>query len=152
MIFPFSIKYSNKLNLDYTKNQNELIFKIIYKHILEKKGEDIKISKDVLKFKSSFFNFDRTNFNIFTPIEKGVFRIKKENQKLIIEYQFYMYRLFLISILISLFFFLISKKVVFGLIVFCWILGINWIVAIIRHKLMLNKIVKLIEKSFNLSQ
>lgn len=94
MIFPFSIKYSEKLNLDYTKHQNELIFKIISKYISEKKGEDIEITNDVLKFKSRFLNLERTNFNIFTPIEKGVFRIKKENQKLIIEYQFYMYRFF----------------------------------------------------------
>lgn len=146
MTFPFSIKYSERLSGNFTKDRNIVALEFIKDYIIKKTGENIIIENEKLTFKSKFFKLGRWNTNILVPIEKGVFIIKDKGTETILTYEFYMYHLFTAVIIISVFMATISQQVFFGIICFLWIAGLNWLMAIIRHKIMLKEIAREIDK------
>ena len=150
MTFPFSIKYSARLNDNFASNRKIDAFEFIEAFITKKTGDDIVIENDKLTFKSKFFKW-RRNTNILVPIEKGVFTIIDKGDRTILTYEFYMYRLFISVTIMSAFMAIVSQEVWFGIFCFFWLGGMNWLIAIIRHKMMLNKITKEIDSLSNKS-
>ena len=141
MTFPFSIKYSARLNNHFSIDRKEETFKFIEDFITNKTGDEIIIEGDKLTFKSKFFK-DRWNTNILVPIEKGVFIIIDKGDRYILTYEFYMYHLFIAVTIMSTFIAIFSQQVWVGILCFLWLCGMNWLIAIIRHKMMLNEITK----------
>ena len=140
MIFPFSIKYTVELVESFTAKDNKKTLDFIEEYILKKTEEDIVVEENKLTFKSKFLSFKRDKFNILAPVEKGVFIIVDKGDKTLLTYEFYMYRLFIIVFIMSIFITIFSQKVWDGVYGFLWLGGMNWIIAIIRHKSMLNEI------------
>ncbi len=141
MIFPFSIKYSARLSDNFDKDRNKETLKYIEDFITKKTADDIVIEDEKLTFKSNFFRA-RWNTNVLGPIERGVFTIIDKGDKTILTYEFFMYRLFIIVTIMSVFVGTASKGVSIGILCFLWLGGMNWLIAIIRHKRMLKEIVK----------
>lgn len=142
MIFPFSIKYSARLSDNFTSDISKEAFEFIEYFITEKTGNDIITKDNRLTFKSSPFKGGRLNTNILVPIEKGTFSIVDKGDKRILTYEFYMYRLFIVAIILSAFLAIGSQQVWTGIRCFLWIGGINWLIALYRHKMMLAEITK----------
>ena len=149
MTFPFSIKYSARLSDSFASDRNKEALEFIEDFITKKTGDDIIIENDKLTFKSKFFKSGRWNTNILVPIEKGVFNIIEKGGKTILTYEFYMYHLFITVTIMSAFMATVSQQVWFGILCFLWLGGMNWLTAIIRHKMMLNEIAKEIDNLIN---
>jgi len=139
MIFPFSIKYSVRLRYNFECERNKKALKYIEDFISKKTADDIVIEDDRLTFKSKFFRW-RWNTNILAPIEKGVFKIIDKDDNTILTYEFFMYRLFIIVTIVSAFVLNSSQSLLVGILCFLWLGGMNWLIAIIRHKRMLKEI------------
>ncbi|PWN66567.1 hypothetical protein [Chryseobacterium oncorhynchi] len=149
MIFPFSIKYSARLSNNFSIGRNKEALEFIEAFITKKTGVDIVIENDKLTFKSKFFKWGRLNTNILVPIEKGVFNIVDKGEKTILTYEFYMYHLFIAVTIMSVFMATVSQEVWFGIFCFLWSGGMSWLIAIIRHKMMLNEIANKIDNLVN---
>ncbi len=147
MAFPFSIKYSARLSDNFAsdRNRNREALEFIEDFVTKKTGDDIVIAGDKLTFKSKFFKWGRWNTNILVPIEKGVFIFVDNGDKTILTYEFYMYHLFIAVTIMSAFMATVSQQLWFGIICFLWLGGMNWLIAIIRHKMMLTEIAKEID-------
>lgn len=146
MIFPFSIKYTVELVESFTAKDNKKTLEFIEEYILKKTGEDIVVEENKLTFKTRFFSFKRGKSNILAPIEKGVFVIVAKGDRTLLTYEFYMFRLFVIVTIMSIFTTIFSQKIGDGVYLFLWLGGLNWIITIIRHKRMLNEIKSEINK------
>ena len=138
MFFPFSIRYSNHLKKGVYNDQFN-VMQYIKKYISEEKGEIIKINKSELTFKSIFFR--NYSWGIMAPIEKGKFKLIRKSNKMILTYEFYMYRLFIIVFVVSAVAWAISNDIKIAIMCFVWLGGMNWLTALIRHKLMLLEII-----------
>jgi hypothetical protein len=76
------------------------------------------------------------------PIEKGKFVIVSDGNREHLTYEFSMYRLILVALVGSIFLGIVGSDISMGLIFFGFLGGLNWIIALIRQGLMLNKILK----------
>ena len=147
MIFPFTIRYQVNFNTHVFDDHDIDIMNFIAEYIKNKNGVIENLNQSNLIFTSSLFSGN--SWNIFAQIEKGEFNIKKVNDKYKLTYEFYMYRLFIIVSIMCLFIFFSSGELVFTLLGFAWLGGMNWLIAIIRHKLMFNDIIKHLNSEFN---
>ena len=140
MIFPFKIKFSTQIIGTISPENSQLIVNFIKDYIVKRKGQDIKIEKDHLTFKTNLFKM--SSFDILSPVEKGIFYIKVKEQNLSLVYEIFMFRLFIISIIMSIIFGILTTDIRIGIFAFLWLGGMNWITAILRNRIMLNKIAK----------
>jgi len=140
MFFPFSIKYSKRLENKISADKTDKATQFIKEFLANKSAEDIQINARQITFKASMFG-PRWKTNIMVPIERGEFTLSDKDDYSIITYQFNMYRLFIIVTIMSIVFTIGSKEIFVGVMCFGWLGGMNWLVAIIRHRLMLVNIV-----------
>lgn len=89
------------------------------------------------------------SFDILGPIEKGEFKITQGNGGIVLTYEFFMFRLFIIVAIMSLAVGLGTKELNNGLMCFAWLGGMNWLIALIRHRLMLVDIANEIDSEIN---
>ncbi len=139
-MFPFTIKYSEKLNNNFNIDKNKEVLEYLQDFMTKKKAEDIVIENNKLTFISKYFKSGR--YDILSTIEKGLFVIENNQGETKITYEFYMYRLFLIVTIMSLFIFLFNDDTSFAILCFSWLGGMNWLITIIRHKMMLTEITR----------
>jgi hypothetical protein len=143
MVFPFSIKYSKKLADSMLKSDKDLLLTHIAEFLKKRKARNIKVSDNQLEFSTSLFEIGwGINLNVIMPIEKGKFIIVSNGNKERLTYEFSMYRLILVALIGSIFVGLVGSDLSMGLIFFGFLGGLNWIIALIRQGLMLNKILK----------
>jgi len=109
-------------------------------YMKKKKADELCIEGNTLTFKENFFKF-RWNTDILVPIEKGVFSIHNSEHATIVTYEFFMYRLFLIAAVMSIVMGLLSHELWVGVACFGWLGGMNWVIALVRQKAMLDEIV-----------
>lgn len=140
MIFPFTIKYQKTIEIQTSNESIKESIKYIENFVSKKDVEIVSNENSKLTFTSSIFTGH--SWSIFAPIEKGEFNIKLEEGKQKLSYEFFMYRLFVIAGIMSIFMGYVSDDIEFGFICLAWLGGMNWIIAIIRHWLMFSKIVK----------
>jgi|GEM_PF-2402962 len=145
MPFPFSIRYSARLADKYARIKNREALELIAAFIEEKTGDDIVIEDEKLTFKSHFFKL-RMSTNILAVIDRGAFHISEKGDKRILRYEFYLYRLFIIAGIMSLFAASLSRDMWFGIFCFLMLGCANWVIAIVRHRLLLNHIAKHIDR------
>ena len=132
MIFPFTISYTRRLSKKLSDNETARALNQI-KTIIEKKtAEDIEIKKDSLTFKVSLFGL-RWNWNVMVPIEKGQFNLVTSDNTTTLTYEFFMYRMLIITSIMSIFGGLVSGQIGVGIFFFTVLFGLNWITALIRH-------------------
>ncbi|MCX6335339.1 MAG: hypothetical protein NT092_13745 [Bacteroidia bacterium] len=143
-MFPLSVKYSVKLKKKVLDSDVERIMKSIKEDIEEKSGEEIVIEGSTLTYKSRFGGI-RMSYNILKTVEKGIFQLNFDGTMYKLTYEFFMYRIFLLAFISSIVFGIITKKALDGLIFFV-VLGLfNWLITIIRHRMMFRDMVSDIE-------
>lgn len=145
MLFPFSIKYQKRLKGKLTQDDRISTMNYIEFFIRERKGDVLSTTEAELNFKSSLFRGH--SLDILGPIEKGKFRIIQKNENMVLTYEFFMYRLFIIATIISVAVGLGTKELNLGIIAFFWLGIVNWLIALIRHRIMLVDITKEIDSN-----
>lgn len=152
MFIPFSIKFTSAFSSDFKPEKKAAILQYLHDFMLSKKADDIVIEEDRLSFRSKFFKWGRLNTNILVPIERGIFVIRQENGNTVLTYEFFMYHLFIAVTLMSVLMALVSQQVRFGIICFAWLGGMNWLIALIRHRMMFTAIVRGVEQHITASE
>lgn len=137
MAFPFTIKYTTKLEGNISEGDYPGIFSLISDILINKPAKNIIIEGNQLRFKPGNYAW---NWNIMVSIEKGIFTLTKQEQGDIITYEFFMYHLLITTFAMGIFFGCISGKLWVGIGAFLWLGGMNWIIGIIRHKGMFDDI------------
>ncbi|RZJ51637.1 MAG: hypothetical protein EOO44_14300 [Flavobacterium sp.] len=132
----YSTAFERKLNTaDY-----KLALNFIGDFLTKKTADHITIEENRLIFKCDFFKMGWST-NILVQTEKGIFTIvEKENKSLLI-YKFFMYQLFGGAFVMSLIIAFVSTEIWMGIFCFLWLGGMNWVIALFRHRSMLNEIV-----------
>jgi hypothetical protein len=139
MIFPFTISYTRRLSKKLSDNETARALNQI-KTIVEKKtAEDVEIKNNSLTFKVSFLR-PTWNWNIMVPIEKGQFNLVTTDSATTLTYEFFMYRMFIITSIMSTFGGLVSGQIGVGIFFLTVLLWLNWGIALIRHNGLLDDI------------
>jgi len=146
MLFPFTIRYSGRFREKVKPDEVDRVLSYIKRFVADKTGEEVEIAGNQLIFRTSLFAL-RWSTNILAPIEKGVFNIVTLNEKTILTYEFFMYRLWIIATLMSILIGYISKELWWGLLFFAGSAGLNWIITLVRHKFMLDHLIREIENN-----
>jgi hypothetical protein len=143
MIFPFSFRYSRKLADSMLISDKELLLNHIAEFLENKKARNVRVSGNQLEFSTSLFEIGwGINWNVLMPIEKGKFAIVSDGDREHLTYEFSMYRLILVALVGSILLGIAGSDISMGLIFFVFLGGLNWIIAFIRQRLMLNIILK----------
>ncbi|MDB5190712.1 MAG: hypothetical protein JWQ96_275 [Segetibacter sp.] len=124
----------------------ERILSIIKNFILNKGGEDVAIGRNTLSYRSPFFPSKLLN-NYLVQVEKGNFTIIQNPKGVFLSYQFDMYRLFLLGIIFSVATGVMIETFWIAILFFLFLVVFNWALAIMRHRDMLEAIVREIKKS-----
>lgn len=141
MIFPFSIKYTSPLGANYDPKRQREALEYIGQFMTDRSADEVDIEHGCLIYRVKLFGNVSYSTHILVPSEKGVFFISQKDDKYVLTYHFFMYRLFTIVSIMSLFFAAATKDAGSGILAFLWLGGMNWILAAIRHNMMLSKIV-----------
>jgi hypothetical protein len=134
-MFPFSTKYSTDVAIKSGEEERARVLQYIREYLLQKSTKNIEINHDRLSFKA----LGGSNWNIMSTIEKGTFELKNWDGYLVITYEFFMYQLFIIAPVMSVFMGVVSQSWSFGIFAFCGLFGVNWIIALLRHKAMFDE-------------
>jgi len=145
MIIPFSVQYSKRINAKVAFDDFDGIIANIAETIETKSGEEIMMDKDQLTYKSKILTF-RWDFNILKPIDKGIFNLEFRESECYLLYEFFMYRMLFISFISAVICLIVEVDI---LIAAAILFGLNWIITIIRHRLLFNEIVSDVEDSVN---
>jgi len=135
MPFPFSIKYSTTLKEKIVPENYLKILNHIRAFIIDKPAKDIIIENNRLSFKPSTYYW---NWNIMVSIEKGIFSIIEKEGHVILTYEFFMYRLFITTGIMSVIAGILTQILWIPIAAFLWLCGMNWIITLVRHKSMLD--------------
>jgi hypothetical protein len=140
MPIPFTHKYSQSLGQQLSVAQQQRAFAFIAFYLKDKTVEEIIRSEKGLTFKSGAFKF-RLNIHILNTIEKGSFEFYSRDNLSVLGYEIYMYRLFTQIGILGALAYIASKEAAVPLLALA-ILGLNWVIAIVRHRLMLLNIIE----------
>jgi len=141
VMFPFSIKYSAQLSGNITSNEYELVLNYIKEFVEKKTADDVIVWENGLEFKSRLFRW-RSRNNIMSSIDKGEFYILNKENRTILIYEIYMYFLLLSALGFAVIIGIITRNSALSAFVLLFMGGLNWLVAIIRHKYMLSALKK----------
>jgi hypothetical protein len=147
-MFPFTITYSRRLTNKLSDNDIKGALDKIKKILEDKTAEDVEIKDKELTFSSSFFGH-RWNWNIMAPIDKGKITLTLDKEKTILSYKIFMYRLFIITAIMSTFIGLVSGIIGVGVFLFSWLCGANWVIGVLRHSGLINDITAELSKKNN---
>jgi len=139
-MFPFSIRYSSDTAISAATCEPEKVFRDIRSFLEQKSTRKIEINNNSLSFKSA----SRSSWNLMSPIDRGLFEVKEIDGYLTVSYEFFMYQLFIFSSAAAVIMGLVSKNGYWGFFIFCWIGGMNWIIALIRQRALLDNVISYI--------
>lgn len=132
-MFPFAINYTRRLTNKLSDVEVNAAFDKIGKMLEDKTAEDVVIGPTGLTFNSSFFG-QRWNWNIMASIDRGKITLTSNNEGTILSYKIFMYRLFIVTAIMSTFIGLVSGSIGVGLFCFTWLCGGNWVIGVLRHR------------------
>src|SRR5690348_13327979 len=98
MIFPFTIKYTQRLSKGLSDDETLTALNRIKAIIEDASADDIEIKKDELIFRVNLLGL-RWNWNIMVPIEKGEIKISRTDKETTLTYEIFMFRLAIITII-----------------------------------------------------
>ncbi len=141
-MFPLYINYKKEIELDNPEVQTVPNILAYFEKVLnQKRADNIVVEKYSLTFKNNLFKLIN-NWNIMLPVDSGEIGIKMlDNNRIAIEYIFSLRRILLIAAIASFFVSGGSESVLTGFIAFAWLGGMNWLIAIIRHRCLFNNII-----------
>ncbi len=137
MIFPFSIQYSKRIKVKISEENQQIILTYISTFIDQYQGGNISQRGNQILFERGY---GVSRSHIFATIDEGVFSLFVKDGTYFLAYEFSMYNLFAIATVITIVASFFSIEA--GLIGFLAIGILNWVITIIRHKIMFLKISK----------
>ena len=143
-MFPFSVRCSQKFKKKVPVSLTDEIMTYIKDFILQIKGEDIVVEGNILTFKSGFFK-NRRIHEMLVPVDSGSFDLEFQEGDCLLTYEFYIYRLFLVPVLMAAFVGVSSHDILFAIILFAALAFPVWLITLIRHRLMLGEVIMDIE-------
>jgi len=137
MASPFTTKYSKTFDRKLTRDEKVEAFFYIDGFIRNKEAKNVRVVENCLSYKGSTSAF---NWNIFVTVDKGEFKIKENDGKSIIEYEIFMYQLFIFVSIAAIIFYVISMNYWLPIMCFGWLGGMNYILSLARHSSMFDEI------------
>ncbi|WP_316834458.1 hypothetical protein [Pedobacter nutrimenti] len=144
MPFPFSIKYTTPLEGKVNPEDYPLILKQISDFIIPKPAKDIVIENNGLRFNPGS---SPSRWNLMNPIDRGTFLLNGKEGQTALSYEFFMYKHFIYTSIIAAVIGLGSQRIWVGIIVFLWVCGFRWLIALAKHKDMFDELVKKINSA-----
>ncbi len=141
-MFPLLVKYNKEIELNNPEKQTTNGILVCFaEKLAKKKADNIKVEEHRLTFKNNLLRLT-SNWNIMLPVDYGEITIKNNSSnKIKIRYTISLRRILLIVAIISFIIYGSSKSLNNGLIAFGWLGGMNWIIAVIRHRILFNNLI-----------
>jgi hypothetical protein len=139
-MFPFTVRYSRRFKKKVSVSQTEEIIAYIKDFLSKKTVDEVVVGGNTVTYKSWHYKF-RWAHDILVPVNKGIFQLEFKEEGCRLTYQFYLQKWFLVSLAISLLAGVPVQSFLIAVIFFGAILITGWLIAIIRHRLMLSEIV-----------
>lgn len=138
-MFPFSIKFSKQIG-GVAPDEYHTVLENIKKFIEKKSADNAVVQGNKLAFSTSFLKtmFSR---NLFAQVEKGEFTIFEKTGATFLTYTFSMYRILIAVFVMCAVTVAITKALWLGVYFLLIVGGMNWTIAIIRHRKMFNTII-----------
>jgi hypothetical protein len=143
-MFPFSLRFTQKFKKKVPVSLTDEIMTYIKDFILQIDGENIIVEGNILTYKSGFFK-NRWVHEILVPVDSGSFDLEFQEGNCLLTYEFYLYRMFLVPLLMALYVGISSHNYLFAIIFFAALAFPVWLITIIRHRLMLGEVIMDIE-------
>lgn len=144
-MFPFVISYKIKLNLDFLDQMDHAILAFLSDYMKQYSADEVKLNDVALIYKTHLLS-GRGSWHILSGVEKGVFKINRTQGMTILSYRFYMYRLFVMSLVFGGLVALISGDLSEGLYTLLFLFVANWGITLYRHRIMLLEIKEMISE------
>ena len=141
-MFPLSIKLRRRIHLEGEELASGDV-RVILAELEKLKVDKIRIEGTYIKFENHLFN-KQGRTHLMATVDCGHFEYSNHPRSLI--YQFSTKRMFFIALIMCLFFGLIAWSIGVVLFFFAWLYGMNFIIAIIRHRSFLKRLARQIEK------
>jgi len=140
---PFKITFTKELSVNnYNEELKSDILRFIQTEFINKKANNVIIKENSVVFKNILFKFEN-NWNIMVHIDKGSFTITNlTNNKIKIEYSVIIKKTLFFGAILGLFLFIISQNWILGVAGFIWLGVTNWLIAIFRHKFIIDQLIK----------
>jgi len=132
--------------LSYTNLPSEVILSAIEAELTRQKVNAIEIQGNVLRFENALFN-KQGRQQLMASVDKGFFQVELNKQQLVYNYSTIL--MMWITLAMSLFFALVSQKLILGLVCFCWLFGMNWVITLVRNRYFMKKLIKKIIPEHN---
>ncbi|MCU0461058.1 MAG: hypothetical protein MUF36_03435 [Bacteroidales bacterium] len=146
MTFPFTFKFSKRINARVSPDDFEKIFNDIGDFLDYESVDKITIDREQLSFTPQMF-FSVWRFNKMKFIDKGIFRLEYIDSDCYLTYEIFMYILVIAELVMFAVLGFTTKDPLTILIIAGIIIIGSWLVTVIRHRLMLNEIVSDLESS-----
>lgn len=135
--FPFEVTYKKKLDEDFNEFSNKQILEFFINDFKEsgvnniRRENDNKVVADIMFFAIR----PGLNFNRWVGVSQGSVQINETegDSTRIVIYRFNQTRLFVIAIIASIFFWIISQEWWVGLFAFVGLGFLNWIAKLVQH-------------------
>ena len=144
-MLPFDITLSKKIFSSLSQNKRTWILKLFENEFQYRKADNLQINEDQLKFKNSFYKTG-SNLNIMLPVDQGIIWLEETtNNENRVYYNFSLTRIYVLSFVIGIFAYAASNEWTTTILVALGFLSLNWIVTVLRHKIMFNSLMKKIK-------
>jgi len=134
-MFPFTVTCTSKIEAINGSIDKSKGLAYLNNYIEKYKGEDIYISENQIFFKPKFRIF-ASGWYKFSNIEQGEFVLTDNT----VSFKFSMYRLLIITTIMSAFMGFSSHEVFVGVFFFLGLVGGNWIINFIKFRNMTNEL------------
>lgn len=136
-MFPLAIRLKKRfLITDFELEENSNMLEFFKQEFINRKADNVRIENNEVRFNNHSFKLI-SNWNIMVPVDKGKLTIKKDKRsEIVIEYQFSLKIILLISGIIGILIAFFTRLWTTGLFVFLWLGAMNWVIAVMRHSIM----------------
>jgi hypothetical protein len=139
-MFPFTVRYTQRFEKKISISDTAEIIAYIKDFLSQKTVDEVEVEGNTVTYSSWKYKF-RWAHDILTPVNKGIFQLGFKDNGCQLTYQFFMQKLFLVSFAVS----ILAGVSVLSFLVSAIFFGITaitgWLIAIIRHRLMLSEVV-----------
>jgi hypothetical protein len=140
-MFPFTLTFERPLRQNEPVDRTRF-FASLTEYIKKNKGRQITVSANKLSFTVGLSGW---SWDKFAQIERGEFVLSDTT----ISFRAYMYRGFIIGLILSTFMAAISGVWAIGLFCFAWLYGANLVIASVKYRRMLKTIAETINQATN---
>jgi hypothetical protein len=143
-MFSFTVKYTQRFEKKVSISDTAEIIAYIKDFLSLKTVDEVIVEGSTVTYQSWHYKF-RWSHDILMPVNKGVFQLEFKDEGCQLTYQFYLQKLFLVSFAISILAGASVQSFLIAAIFFGATLIPGWLIALIRHRLMLSEVVLDIE-------